>query len=241
MSSPGAVHRRVEGTLLFVDVSGFTALTERLADARKGRRRRDHRHNRVGLHRDARRRRLLRSGPAQVGRRRFTAVLPGTGLAIAGVPGRRFDVGDDGPDRPVENFRRARHPRCVDRRPQRRLRPLPVREPPPRASRHRAGRHRDRSHGGNRRGWRGARQHCHGEPPPQRRPRRTQARGDAPAKSARGRASANPPRCASQQVSMLLHCCRPRPEPASSAAASRPNIARRRSPSSSSPGSTPSR
>jgi class 3 adenylate cyclase/tetratricopeptide (TPR) repeat protein len=29
--SPGAVHRRLEGTLLFVDVSGFTALTERLA------------------------------------------------------------------------------------------------------------------------------------------------------------------------------------------------------------------
>ena len=29
--SPEAVHRRVEGTLLFVDVSGFTALTERLA------------------------------------------------------------------------------------------------------------------------------------------------------------------------------------------------------------------
>ena len=31
VSSPGAVHRRLEGTLLFVDVSGFTALTERLA------------------------------------------------------------------------------------------------------------------------------------------------------------------------------------------------------------------
>lgn len=29
--SPGAVHRRLGGTLLFVDVSGFTALTERLA------------------------------------------------------------------------------------------------------------------------------------------------------------------------------------------------------------------
>jgi len=29
--SPEAVHRRLEGTLLFVDVSGFTALTERLA------------------------------------------------------------------------------------------------------------------------------------------------------------------------------------------------------------------
>jgi len=29
--SPGAAHRRVDGTLLFVDVSGFTALTEKLA------------------------------------------------------------------------------------------------------------------------------------------------------------------------------------------------------------------
>jgi len=29
--SPGAVHQRLDGTLLFVDVSGFTALTERLA------------------------------------------------------------------------------------------------------------------------------------------------------------------------------------------------------------------
>ena len=31
LESPEAVHRRLEGTLLFVDVSGFTALTERLA------------------------------------------------------------------------------------------------------------------------------------------------------------------------------------------------------------------
>ena len=31
VDSPAAVHRRLEGTLLFVDVSGFTALTERLA------------------------------------------------------------------------------------------------------------------------------------------------------------------------------------------------------------------
>ncbi len=30
-ASPDAVHQRVDGTLLFVDVSGFTALTERLA------------------------------------------------------------------------------------------------------------------------------------------------------------------------------------------------------------------
>ena len=32
--TPGAIHREVEGSMVFVDISGFTALTERLARRR---------------------------------------------------------------------------------------------------------------------------------------------------------------------------------------------------------------
>ena len=78
-AEPEARHRRLEGTLAFVDISGFTALNERLAQKGKlGAEEVTEVMNRT-FERAARRRLRLRRRAAQVRRRRAAPLLHGRG------------------------------------------------------------------------------------------------------------------------------------------------------------------
>ena len=155
---PGALSRVVDGTLVFADVSGFTALTERLS--RRGRIGAEEiveTLNRVfgpmlRIAATARRR------AAEVRRRRAALPLPRRGPPRAGLRRRRRDAGGAARGRRGADLGGPPLPLDVGRRALGRRRALPRRLAHPRAPRPRPGRlgHRPGGEGGERR--RGRRQ-----------------------------------------------------------------------------------
>ena len=108
---PSALWREVHGSLAFVDISGFTQLTERLArEGKVGAERMSDILNATFAH-------LLevayRDGgePGEVGWRRRPAAVPGRGARGAGRAGSAPDAGTAATDRPAQHAERARR-RC---------------------------------------------------------------------------------------------------------------------------------
>ena len=145
-------HRLVEGSLAFIDISGFTQLTERLA--RKGK---------VGAEEmndplNSCFTELLSvayefgAEADQVGRRRRPAALHGAGHEARACRGRARDAADDRDRRQAGRDAERRQAADVGRHPQRPDRLLPGGRSSPGARRHRPGGHHDgRDRGGCRR------------------------------------------------------------------------------------------
>ena len=122
LSEPDALHRRLDGTMAFVDISGFTAMSEKLATQGKAGAEQVTEVMNATFDALLRRRVRLRRRPAQVRRRRTARLLRRRGpRAARGARGVR-DAQDAALDRTPEDDRRDRDAEDA-RRPQ--LRPLP--------------------------------------------------------------------------------------------------------------------
>ena len=94
-----ATWREIDGTMAFVDISGFTAMSEKLATRGQGRRRAGDRRDERDLRRAASGRVRLRRRPAQVRRRRAAPLLRRRRPRAARGAGRLRDAEDAALDR----------------------------------------------------------------------------------------------------------------------------------------------